>query len=211
MKLYLIRHARQDSTLCNVDVPLAKEGEKQADLLGQRLAKYQPDAVYSSNLIRAVQTAKIVLSHLNEVPYQMREGIKEIDFGCLTGNSDAYNLEHFGDFLAKRKQMEEDLPFPEGECGEEVFERAKIVLDEIIKLPYEKVVIVTHGGTIRSILSGILSMPQSKKLLFSSSLENCSITELNYDKKYNRFTLERFNDYSHLEGYPELLRDGWKR
>ena len=40
--------------------------------------------------------------------------------------------------------------------------------------------------------------------------ENCSITELAYDRKYDRFRLERFNDHAHLEPFPELLRENWK-
>ena len=39
MNIYLIRHGRQNSTLCNVDVELSKEGREQADLLGKRLAE----------------------------------------------------------------------------------------------------------------------------------------------------------------------------
>lgn len=37
MKLYLIRHGRQCSKLCNVDVDLSEEGYRQASLLGERL------------------------------------------------------------------------------------------------------------------------------------------------------------------------------
>ena len=53
MNIYLIRHGRQNSRLCNVDVELSKEGREQADLLGKRLEKYDIEAVYSSQLIRA--------------------------------------------------------------------------------------------------------------------------------------------------------------
>ena len=68
MNIYLIRHGRQNSRLCNVDVELAKEGREQADLLGKRLEKYDIDAVYSSQLIRAKETADIINSHLNITP-----------------------------------------------------------------------------------------------------------------------------------------------
>ena len=66
MNIYLIRHGRQNSRLCNVDVELSKEGREQADLLGKRLEKYDIDAVYSSQLIRAKETADIINSHLNK-------------------------------------------------------------------------------------------------------------------------------------------------
>ena len=44
------------------------------------------------------------------------------------------------------------------------------------------------------------------RLLIGNSLENCSITEVTYLPEKKRFLLDRFNDYSHLEKYPDLLR-----
>ena len=46
--------------------------------------------------------------------------------------------------------------------------------------------------------------------ILGKDLENCSITELQWDEKNERFTLECFNDHAHLDKYPELLRSGWK-
>ena len=89
--LYLIRHGRQNSSDCNVNVPLADAGIKQAELLGKRLRNYSIDAVYCSDLIRAKQTAEIAFSH-NEFlldHLQVRSGLAEIDFGDLTGIPDA--------------------------------------------------------------------------------------------------------------------------
>ena len=57
--LYLIRHGRQSSRLCNVDVDLSPQGSRQAALVGQRLAGADIRIVYSSALIRAAQTARI--------------------------------------------------------------------------------------------------------------------------------------------------------
>ena len=57
MKLYLIRHGRQCSKLCNVDADLSEEGYRQASLLGERLFREKIQAVYSSSLLRAVETA----------------------------------------------------------------------------------------------------------------------------------------------------------
>ena len=59
MRILLIRHGRQNSPLCNVNVPLAEEGRRQAALLGERLKDEKIDAVWSSDLIRAVETAYI--------------------------------------------------------------------------------------------------------------------------------------------------------
>lgn len=208
MNIYLIRHARQNSKLCNVNVELSEVGRKQADLLGIRLMDYHIDALYSSHYYRAKETAEIANTHLN-VPHTIREELKEIDFGDLEGNPDSYNYDRYGDFLKERVAMTSDLAFPSGECGLDVWNRTKNVLNEIIRTDYENVAIVTHGGTIRSIVAGILGMDQVNKLRFGLSLENTSITQLVYHKERNRFYLERFNDYAHLEKEPELLRRNW--
>ena len=49
MKLYLIRHGRQNSRLCNVNVDLSEEGYRQAALVGERLFRQNIQAVYSSD------------------------------------------------------------------------------------------------------------------------------------------------------------------
>ena len=52
MRIYLIRHGRQNSPLCNVNVPLSDAGRRQAELLGERLKKESIDVVWSSDLLR---------------------------------------------------------------------------------------------------------------------------------------------------------------
>ena len=98
IKLYLIRHGRQNSSLCNVDVPLDEAGIRQAELVGHRLKKYDIEALYSSNLIRARQTAEIIGKELNLVN-SIEENLKEISFGDLEGLDDVQIKEKFGDYL----------------------------------------------------------------------------------------------------------------
>lgn len=85
-RIYLIRHGRQNSSLCNVDVPLAEEGKKQAELLGPRLAGYGIQKIYHSTLIRARETAQI-LNEFLQIPIQELPFIQEVDFGGFTGKT----------------------------------------------------------------------------------------------------------------------------
>ena len=57
MELYLIRHGRQSSRLCNV-MWIFPRSRRQSALLGHRLADWGIEVLYSSSLIRAVQTAE---------------------------------------------------------------------------------------------------------------------------------------------------------
>ena len=87
--------------------------------------------------------------------------------------------------------------------------RAFPVLERIAKGPEKQVVIVSHGCLIRSLVAHILGIDLAKLGIFGKGMENTSITELTYDPELDQFRLERFNDYAHLEKYPELLRSAW--
>lgn len=237
MNIYLIRHGRQSSSDCNVNVDLAPEGERQAALLGQRMKNYPIDALYCSDLIRAEQTAKIafagqpaLLDHL-----QIRSGLAEIDFGELTGQPDAMVKRFYADYY--QEQMDrfaegrvqkgnaldevnefigdffvptEEIWYPQGETGESVLTRVMPVIQEWIELEYQNIAVVTHGGVIRILLTALFGGDFAKRLMFGTSLENCSITQLHYDEEKNGFFLDRFNDYAHLEQDPSLLRNRFK-
>ena len=192
MRILLIRHGRQNSPLCNVDVPLSEEGRAQADLLGERLKHEGIDVVWSSGLCRAVETADRINEAL-KVKRVIREDLKEISFGDLEGLADPVIAERFGSFLSQRKKMEQDLPYPGGESAADVVKRVLPVMDEILASGDRTVAVVTHGGVIRSM---------------TSHLENCGITEF-WFREDGTAVLNRFNDYSHLEGKNDLLRSGW--
>jgi probable phosphoglycerate mutase len=208
INLYLIRHGRQNSALCNVDVELSEAGQLQAGLLRDRLQNYNIDALYSSDLIRAKQTAEIVNEALR-LPHIIREELREISFGLLTGQSEDYIDEHFADFRAEQKKLMEDIPYPGGENGTSVYERAMPVIQEIVQSGKKNIAVVTHGGTIRVLLAALFGRNQARRFLFGVSLENTGITQLVYNPQYDRFYLERFNDYAHLEGHTQLHRRNW--
>lgn len=208
MKIYLIRHGRQCSKLCNVDVELSAEGFRQAALLGERLVSIPIDMVYSSNLQRAVQTAQMANQYWN-AEHSIRTELREISFGEMEGMDDETIAEIYGDFKQQQERMEEDLPYPGGECAADVVRRADPVLREIAKSGCQNVAVITHGGVIRSLTAHYLGMDLAKVRLIGNGLENCGITELVYEAEKELFLVGRFNDYAHLEPHPELLRKHW--
>ena len=103
--------------------------------------------------------------------------------------------------------MEEDLPYPDGgENCEMVFNRVMEALKDLTKEPYENVCVVTHGGVLRALLTGILGADYCKWLTYGRQIENSSITHIMYDEKMKTFHIERFNDFAHLEGKDYLMR-----
>lgn len=210
MRIFLIRHGRQSSRLCNVNVDLCQEGFRQAALLGERLFPLGIQAVYSSDLIRAVQTAQAANLYWN-AEHIIRPGLREISFGDLEGLSDTEIDQRFCAFKEEQAKMETDLPYPGGECAGDVLRRALPVIEEIAQSGLERAAVVTHGGVIRPLAAHFLGMDLAGWRRLCSDLENCSITELSYDPgRRQRFLVERVNDYAHLERFPELLRANWK-
>lgn len=213
IKMYFIRHGRQDSTLCNVDVPLAEAGRRQSELLGERLKRYNINLIYSSDYLRAVETADIINRHI-DAPHLILSDLREIDFGDLTGLDDNTIHEKYSDFLHTRDKYLEDVSFPGGENGYQVYLRmcgaVKNIISECQNRGIDSVAIVSHGGAIRAFLAGVLGMPQQNRLLLCKTFENTSISEIDYREDLDRYYVERVNDYAHLENTPELLRKYFK-
>lgn len=233
MIIYLIRHGRQSSKDCNVNVGLADEGKIQAELLGKRMQLYNIDALYSSDLIRAVETAQIAFAYNQTLVsnIQIRPGIAEFDFGNLTGQKDELVKKYYRDYYEEQINLfiegkvhkgtaldevneyigeffvpYEDMWYPEGDNGSKVIERVMPVVREWIDSKSKRIAVVTHGGVIRLLMCTLFGGDFARRLLFGTSLENCSITQIHYDEEKNGFFLDRFNDYAHIENRPELLR-----
>lgn len=202
MNIYLLRHGQTNMNRDGIfhsdtDKELNELGRKQAELLGKRIQKYHIDIIYSSDLGRVIETSKIINSYIN-TEIITKEELREINMGAWDTlsmeeryiNNEAYAIEW-------RKHLE-DLPYPDGECGQDVSKRAIKVIDDIKKQQYKNVAIVTSGGTIAILLCEILGLEQYKR--FGMKIDNCSISIVNYDIKNNKQIVKCVNDTGHLEG-----------
>lgn len=208
MRILLIRHGRQSDTRCNVDVGLSAEGRQQADLAGRRMAGWGIDALYASDMIRAVETARIMGGHVGLDP-QIIPALRELDFGDMTGLLDEDIAVRFGDFQREQALMEQDLHYPGGESVGDLMGRVLPALDELTRSGHRTIAIATHGVVIRGLITSILGAPLQHWRLAATTLENGSLTEVDWSADESRFRLQRVNDYAHLEGSPELLRSAW--
>lgn len=208
MRIFLIRHGRQCDKRCNVDVSLDSEGIRQARLAGERMKDWGIQRIYSSDMLRAIETA----AHANlslHVPVEVIPEFRELCFGHMEGLTDEEIAVRFADFKQQQLKQQEDLPYPGGESATDLVRRAMPKLREAAGRSEECIAIATHGVWIRAVLCHILGMDMAKWRTVGTTFENGSITELHYNPKKELFTLERFNDYAHLEAYPELLRSAW--
>lgn len=91
----------------------------------------------------------------------------------------------------------EDLPYPGGECGRDVCERASKVIDEVVGSEYKNIAIVTSGGTIAVLLSKFMGLEQQNR--FNMQIDNCSISIVKYDDNSKKITVKCINDTGHLD------------
>ncbi len=201
MNIYLIRHGeKEDADKNHETVRMTEKGFMQADRLGKRLKQRNAiDKIYSSPMIRAVQTAETINKHLG-VELEVREEIREIHMGDCEQLGWAYFEKTYPDFLEKTRNQDQDLRYPpDGENGADVWERAQSVIWDILDSGDENVAIVAHGGIIRVIVASLIGLGAHKRFLLEG-VEYCSITQLIYDEDSGRFRLKGYNDYAHLLG-----------
>lgn len=205
MEIWLIRHGdternSQDnySSLKNrPDPALSNRGIMQAGLLARRLIGSGIQKIYTSDLVRTVQTAEIINGTLN-VPVEKSDALREIDMGRLHHCSWEDMSREDPEFCASWHRHESDLPYPGGECGADAAERTMTMLNEITESGLNRVAVVCHGGIIRVALCAVLGIGQEKRFLFGPP-ENTSISVLRYDREQKEFSVYSVNDAGHIK------------
>ncbi|WP_346913219.1 histidine phosphatase family protein [Clostridium sp.] len=201
MNIYLLRHGetninRNGKYQSAVDKDLNEFGIIQAEVLGKRVKNYSIDIIYSSDLKRVVETSKIINKYVN-TEIIIKEELREINMGSWDVLTIEDRYINYEDYAKEWDKHLKDLPYPDGECGEDVCRRAIKVMDEIVEKKYKNVAIVTSGGTIAILLSYFLGLEQYKR--FNMEIDNCSISIVKYDEISNKIAVKCINDTGHLE------------
>ena len=177
-ELLLVRHGETDWNRerrfqGHADRPLNEKGREQAHAWAAELAGEQIDAVYTSDLARARETAQIVAARLNAEVVALPE-LREIDVGDWEGLSWPEIEERFPE--GARTWHVNGAGWESGETYEELGERIVPALLRIAERhPGQRILVVGHGGTIRATRAYIegLSVPESRSR--SRAIGNCEV------------------------------------
>ncbi|WP_066635454.1 alpha-ribazole phosphatase [Desulfolucanica intricata] len=200
-RVYLVRHGE---TVWNAemrfqghaDVALTETGQKQAWALSKRMSKETIHAFYSSDLKRAYDTAR-VLAEPHGIEVQKIPNLREINFGLWEGLTFNEIINKFGQKAAKWWDNPSVTRIPGGETLQEVAERCFRALKLIVQDHLgQQVVIVAHGGTIRSIISTVLGLDLNQYWRLRS--DNASLNIIDFPD-WSKGVLVLFNDCNHLE------------
>ena len=177
-----------------LDPPLSDLGRKQAELLARRLGSWRPEAIYASDLKRAMETATPI-GVATGVAVQPLAELREIALGAWEGLTTAQLAEQFPAEWARWTAEPDWDVVPGGEGPAAFEERVGSALDALMtRHPHGEIVVVTHGGVIQLAIHRIIG--QSSRGLFPFRLSNASIT-LN-DKRDGRVVIAGVNDIGHL-------------
>jgi broad specificity phosphatase PhoE len=140
----------------HADRPLTERGREQAQALADRVAHIELDAVYSSDLQRARDTAAVVAESQGLELRQLPE-LREVDVGSWSGLTRAEAEERFPEGFARWR---DGFPgWKDGETYEAMTDRVLRAVDEIAE-EHEggRVLVVSHGGPIRAIHAAALGL-----------------------------------------------------
>lgn len=191
VKLILVRHAltvdNQKSRLSgHIDSSISEEGKEQIDKITNYLKDFDIDKIYTTTSSRTKDTVK-KLSELKSIEIIEKESLKEISFGDFEGLTfdeikDKYPKE-FQNMIEKGYEYK----YPNGESLIDSYNRVCIELDNIISNNDDRTILIcSHGGTIRNIITYLIS--NSYKYHWNFKIDNGSVTILEIQNGFTVIT-----------------------
>jgi broad specificity phosphatase PhoE len=201
VEILLVRHAHHEWRTKNGngylgDPHLSEKGRQQAIRLAQRLRSLHVDAVYSSSLRRAVETAALVAA-AHDLPVVRVHNLREVEYRGVPEPLDGNNQPEW-----ERRAQEATLRFldrpswdslPGYELSDKFRLRVACAMEAIIAAHRgQRLVVVTHSGVINAYFSMVLDVPRDMFFL----AENTSISVVR--AAGGLYAVASLNDTSHL-------------
>ena len=201
-KLILARHGESEHHLRGLtggwtDTPLTDLGRKQAERLGLALAnteRNQCSRVFSSDLLRARQTAEIVSRHLG-IPPIFRAELRELNNGAAKDKTleEARSIE-----LPKTEPLLDWRPYPGAESWRAMTHRVMGFMDNVLApISDGTALVISHGNALVAIIHWWLGLGEEHWSKISFETDCASLTMLT-ENAWGERVISKLNDTSHL-------------
>jgi len=203
-KILLIRHGETAWNAVrrlqgHIDIPLSPTGERQAEALARALAAEPLEAIISSDLGRALQTAQAVAEHHPQLPLHTDPGLRERGYGAFEGLLYTEIAERYPVEFAEWQARDVDAVMPAGdrvaESFRQFFQRCQ---DGIARwaerYPQQSILIVAHGGVLECAYRAARGLSIDGPRDFQ--VKNASINRFAFDKGV--LSLEQWGEVAHL-------------
>ena len=178
------------------DVPLSEEGIAQARCLAEHFPAERLDAIYASDLSRAMVTAGAVAERFH-LPVRKEAAFRELSFGDWEGLTYQEIVSGWPEAMENFLLHPDIMEIPGGETFAQLQERAMARLWEIVaghEYGDHVVAIFAHGAVLRTMLAGLMHIPL--EYLWSLSQYNTAVSMVRFDG--GRPTVELVNSTAHL-------------
>ena len=198
-EIILIRHGEtewnsQQRMQGHSNSDLSSVGQAQIQALGEWMKNVPFDHIYSSDSLRAKQTAEAITQFSgHELKIDLR--LREKNLGVFEGLTSEEARERHPEVFRLFKTAGSKYVIDEGESTQQLQDRALEIVDEIrIKHPEEHVLLVTHGGFIRVVMKHSLGLSLETPTRFL--IRNTSVFRLVWEDKW---IVSQMGGVSHLE------------
>ena len=162
-RLYIVRHGQTASSARKAysgrsDVPLTETGREQARAAGAQLAEAGIDAIFSSPLSRARDTAQAIAGATGAALH-VDERLTEVDYRAFEGMDRAEAREHFGDAFQAWRDDPFGSPVEGMEPLADALDRARAATADVLAAA-QRPVIVGHQGILRIVLIALGELEQ---------------------------------------------------
>jgi 2,3-bisphosphoglycerate-dependent phosphoglycerate mutase len=205
-RIHLVRHGvtiwnRERRFQGHTDVPLSADGEQQAIRTAMLLSELPVTTCFASDLSRAYDTAVPIADALG-VPVMPEFDLREACKGQLEGKYRDPDSGLIGDESHYHDENDIDARPPGGESLVDLYDRTSRFLGRLTDADSEidpgEILLVSHGGTMRTLLAGLLGLDAAAGRSFHFA--NCSVTTVQLRGDLPPL-LVRYNDIQHLNGF----------
>jgi 2,3-bisphosphoglycerate-dependent phosphoglycerate mutase len=198
MILFLVRHGESQFNAegriqGQLDIPLSELGRCQAAAIADRLAAEPLDAIYSSPLSRALETATAIAAR-HKVKVQLENRLMEIHAGLFQGLTRLEMMERFPEEERRWTAREADFRIHGGETRRELAERGRTVLESIRETGLKHVAVVSHGAILTGALKALLDIPIHRGPFH---FYNAAVTKVVWN---HEIVVDTLNETEHLRG-----------
>lgn len=196
MILYCVRHGESVYNATGriqgqEDVPLSELGRQQGRAVAEALADRPIEALFSSPLARAAETAEAIGQALR-LPVEFDDRLREIHAGIFQGLFWREIEQSHPEEAARWLRQEPDFVIPGGESRRSLMRRGLQALAAVRARNLGQVVVVSHGGLLSAAFKALLEIPAERTPF---SLRNASISRAKWDEQ---FRLQTLNETEHL-------------
>lgn len=208
MILYCVRHGESTYNVegrlqGQSDTRLSPLGVGHAEAIAATLGKLEIDAVYSSPLSRAMETARPLAAAL-KLPIVEDARLKEIDIGIFQGTLAVDLADRFPEEAARWRSQDPDFRIPRGESRRDLMIRAEAAFLDIRASGHSHAAVVAHGGVLAAAFKALLGVPAERNPFM---LYNGSISMLDWGSQFKLMTLNQI-DHLRAAGHALATRTG---